>query len=65
MRMHHVQVEIMYHLGGNSNIIQLYDVYEDADTIHLILVSEPRDGARWRAELLLRQVYWSPADQTS
>lgn len=33
-----LQVEILYHLGGHSNIVQLYDVFEDDATIHLLMV---------------------------
>jgi hypothetical protein len=40
------QVEIMYHLGGHKNIVQLYEVYEDAEAIHLILVREQGNWGR-------------------
>ena len=35
------EVEIMFHLGGHDNIVQLHEVYEDNDAIHLIMVRAP------------------------
>lgn len=32
------EVEILYHLGGHENVVQLIDVYEDKEDIHLIMV---------------------------
>ena len=32
------QVEIMHQLGKHANIVCLYEVFEDAGAIHLILV---------------------------
>jgi len=33
------EVEIMFLLGGHDNVIQLHEVYEDEEAIHLVMVS--------------------------
>ncbi|GAX73140.1 hypothetical protein CEUSTIGMA_g593.t1 [Chlamydomonas eustigma] len=49
------EVEIMFHLGGHTNIIQLHEVYEDDDAIHLVL--ELCSGGDWFERLLAHGTY--------
>ncbi|KAG1676955.1 hypothetical protein FOA52_014831 [Chlamydomonas sp. UWO 241] len=39
------EVEVLYHLGGHANVVQLHEVYEDNNAIHLIM--ELCEGGDW------------------
>jgi calcium-dependent protein kinase len=45
----------MYHLGGHPNLVQLHEVYEDDESIHLIL--ELCEGLNWFQRLLAKGTY--------
>mmetsp|Transcript_24682 Transcript_24682/g.53878 ORF Transcript_24682/g.53878 Transcript_24682/m.53878 type:complete len:930 (+) Transcript_24682:237-3026(+) len=49
------EVEILYHLSGHPNIIQLHGVYEDSEDIHLIM--ELCEGGDWFEQLLVCGTY--------
>lgn len=31
------EIEVMYHLRGHPNIVELHEVYEDRNNIHLVM----------------------------
>jgi calcium-dependent protein kinase len=49
------QVEILYHLAGHPNVVQLYAVHEDEENIHLVM--EMCEGKYWFDRLIAHGTY--------
>ncbi len=51
------EVEILYHLGGHPHVVQLFEVFEDRDDIHLVLVGWQAVGC-WGVQRLAGRCRW-------